>query len=88
LVTNENDVLEFCDLIVTTASAQEAILGVDLDWSKLEGRCVHINCIGSDAPGKSELATSLVEKADLLVADHLPQTKDQGEFEQAIAKDW
>ena len=86
LVKNENDLLEFCDLIVTTTSAREAILGVDLDWSRLEGRGVHINCIGSDAPGKSELATSLVEKAELLVADHLPQTKERGEFEQAITK--
>jgi ornithine cyclodeaminase len=85
LVKDPNDLLEFCDLIVTTTSAREAILGVDLDWSKLKGRGVHITCIGSDAAGKSELAMSLVEKADLLVADHLLQTKERGEFEQAIA---
>jgi ornithine cyclodeaminase len=87
LVKTPNELLEVCDLIVTTTSSRDPILGVDfMDWNKLAGRGVHITCIGSDAPGKSELASSLVEKADLLVADHLVQTTERGEFQQAIAK--
>jgi ornithine cyclodeaminase len=70
-----------CPLIVTTTSSREPLL-------KLVGgelrRPLHITCIGSDSTGKLELDPKLVAVADLLVADSRIQTRERGEFEDAI----
>lgn len=45
----------------------------------------HITAIGADSPGKQELETALVARADLRVADMLSQSLDHGEFASARA---
>jgi len=81
-VANETEeLLTSCDLIVTTTSAREPLLL----RTKNNQRAQHITCIGADATGKMELdPTSLVAKADLLVADCRRQTQERGEFEEAL----
>ena len=76
--------LRECMLIVTTTSSREPILRLDgIDTERLN---CHINCIGADASGKMELDPMLVAASDLLVADCKKQTRERGEFEEAIAK--
>ena len=51
---------------------------------RLEGRALHITCVGSDSTGKKELDDALVATADLLVADSRIQPAERGEFEDAV----
>ena len=80
-----NDLLESCNLIVTTTCAKEPILGLLENASEKRQSGLHITCIGADAPGKTELAPSLIAKADLLVADTLNQSLTRGEFQKAVS---
>jgi ornithine cyclodeaminase len=72
----------YCPLIVTTTSSREPLLK-PLQNGHLK-RPLHITCIGSDSTGKLELDPEFVKAADLLVADSRLQTKERGEFEEAI----
>lgn len=78
-----NDLLETCELIVTTTCSREPLLG--LVAGRASTRTQHITCIGADATGKMELSPELIASADLLVADSRLQTKERGEFEEAIS---
>eukprot|EP00978_Attheya_sp_CCMP212_P022680 scaffold68080_cov51-Attheya_sp.AAC.6 len=82
LASAPNDLLEQCDLIVTTTCAREPILTLTEKRKKPQ----HITCIGADAPGKMELHPSLVAQSDLLVADCLMQTKERGEYQLALSQ--
>lgn len=90
-----NDLLDNCELIVTTTSSREPVLGVDWKYtyeSSAEGRprgkipLQHITCIGSDAPGKAELGLDLLVAAERaggwLVADSKAQSAERGEFQR------
>lgn len=76
-----DELLRTCDLIVTTTSSREPVLGKHAAGRK---KAQHITCIGADAPGKTELDLKLICEADLLVADSLLQTQERGEYEMAI----
>jgi len=78
-----DQLLQDCDLIITTTASREAILGTTGLETKKSG--LTIVCIGADAPGKYELNPSLVQKADLLVADTTSQAVERGEFQMAVA---
>jgi len=69
------------DVIVTATPAPAPL--VQADW--VQPGC-HITAIGADSPGKQELDTELVAKADVRVADMLSQSLDHGEFATARAK--
>jgi ornithine cyclodeaminase len=75
----------YCPLIVTTTSSRVPLLQLIEDNRRK--RPLHITCIGSDSTGKLELDPKLVASADLLVADSRIQTKERGEFEDAIKQD-
>jgi ornithine cyclodeaminase len=45
------------------------------------GQGVHINAIGGDCPGKTELEKSILMKADIFV-EYLEQTMIEGEIQQ------
>ena len=75
-----NDLLDSCELIVSTTSSREPVLGVDWNYTwessspqygrDPEGRpkgkipLQHITCIGSDAPGKAEISLDLLVAAE------------------------
>lgn len=67
------------DVIVTTTPATEPI--VNVDWLR-SGQ--HVTAMGSDQPGKNELAPACLTRADLYVPDRLSQTRKMGELQAAI----
>lgn len=69
--------------IITTATARPGHQKVlEAGWVKPG---VHINKIGGDSPGKTELDPSLVKKCKIVV-ELLEQTKHEGEIQQVDAK--
>ncbi|MCP3056285.1 ectoine utilization protein EutC [Aurantimonas marianensis] len=68
------------DIVVTTTPSEEPIL--EAGWLA-PGQ--HVTAMGSDAEHKNEVDPALVTRADLYVADSLPQTRRLGELHHAIA---
>jgi len=66
--------------LVITATPSRAPL-IETDWLHPG---LHITAMGSDTPGKSELAPGVLAAADLYVADHLAQCAELGELAAAI----
>lgn len=75
---NLEQVCRMADVIVTTTGATAPL--VLNDWIKPG---THITAIGADAPGKQELETALVARADALFADLSAQCLDHGELSTA-----
>ena len=80
VTTDANTLLDTCNLIVTTTASKDAILD---DVRKLRPG-THITAMGSDTHDKRELSSSILEAADLLVADSIPQCLERGEIHQAL----
>ena len=83
--------------IVTCQSAREAAMGADIITTvtadkqnatiltdDMVGPGVHINAVGGDCPGKTELEKELVLRASLFV-EYPPQTRIEGELQQLDA---
>ncbi len=83
--------------IVVAGSAHEAVLGADIittvtaDKQKatilsdnMVGTGVHINAVGGDCPGKTELQRELLLRADVFV-EYPEQTRIEGEIQQMAA---
>ena len=68
------------DALITTTPAVEPVIRDE--WI---GPGLHITALGADAPGKQELETALVARADIRIADSLAQSLDHGEFAAAAA---
>jgi ornithine cyclodeaminase len=69
-----------CNLIVTTTSSNKPLLFAE---DIMPG--THITAMGSDTSGKQELESKLLEKADILIADSISQSKSRGEIFRATA---
>jgi ornithine cyclodeaminase len=69
-----------CNLIVTTTPAISPILTGQLEPG------THLTAMGSDTPDKQEVATSILQSADLVVADSISQCLVRGEIHQALKK--
>lgn len=67
------------DLIVTTTPATAPLL---LASHVRPG--THITAVGADTPGKQELESALVAKADVVVADAIRQCVERGECAHAV----
>jgi ornithine cyclodeaminase len=76
------------------ASAEEAVAGADLITTctadkqyatiltdNMVGSGVHINAIGGDCPGKTELHRDILLRSDIFV-EYPPQTRVEGEIQQ------
>ncbi len=83
--------------IVVVGSAQEAVLGADIITTvtadkrqativsdNMVGAGVHINAVGGDSPGKTELQKELLLRADVFV-EFAEQTRIEGEIQQMPA---
>jgi len=68
-----------CNLIVTTTPSELALLKVD-DIQK----GTHITAVGSDTEQKQELESKILKKADIVIADSIPQSKNRGEIYRAV----
>ncbi|OLP46269.1 ornithine cyclodeaminase [Rhizobium oryziradicis] len=70
--------IEGADIITTcTADKQYATILTD----NMVGAGVHINAIGGDCPGKTELHPDILKRADTFV-EYPPQTRIEGEIQQ------
>ncbi|OJG00075.1 ornithine cyclodeaminase family protein [Pararhizobium antarcticum] len=67
------------DIIITTTPARQPL--IPSEWI---APGTHITAVGADAPGKHELDTALVARADIRIADHLDQSLAHGEFSAAF----
>ncbi|WP_138933889.1 ornithine cyclodeaminase [Roseovarius arcticus] len=65
--------------IITTCTADKQYATILTD--NMVGAGVHINAIGGDCPGKTELAPAILERADVFV-EFPPQTRIEGEIQQ------
>ncbi|MGB0383735.1 MAG: ornithine cyclodeaminase family protein [Ardenticatenaceae bacterium] len=77
---NTPDILATCNLIVTTTPATAPLL-------KAAGKLphgLHITAVGADTAHKQELDPAILQQADLVVADSIPQCLERGEIYQAI----
>lgn len=83
--------------VVTCATAEEAIAGAQILTTctadkqnatvlsdNMVGEGVHINAIGGDCPGKTELAAGILQRSDVFV-EFPPQTRIEGEIQQMDA---
>ena len=81
-VRTANNVAELCaaaDLLITATPSRDPL--VRAEWLH-EG--MHINAVGSDSPGKQELAAECLRRADLVVVDCVAQCAAFGELRHAI----
>ncbi|MES0868432.1 ornithine cyclodeaminase [Pseudovibrio sp. SCP19] len=65
--------------IITTCTADKQNATVLSD--NMVGTGVHINAIGGDCPGKTELASGILSRSDVFV-EYPPQTRVEGEIQQ------
>ena len=76
---NAADIAASCNLIVTTTPSQTPLLmAADIRPG------THISAVGSDTPHKQELDSAILSKADIIVADSIPQCLARGEIFQAL----
>jgi ornithine cyclodeaminase len=76
--TSAEEAMEGAEIITTcTADKQNATILSD----NMVGAGVHINAIGGDCPGKTELAAAILHRSDIFV-EYPPQTRIEGEIQQ------
>lgn len=73
------EVAQDCNLLITATPSQQPLL---LEEMIQPG--THITAMGSDTSLKQELDTGILQKADLVVADSIPQCLERGEISKAI----
>jgi ornithine cyclodeaminase/alanine dehydrogenase-like protein (mu-crystallin family) len=73
------EVCRVADVLVTATPSRRPL--VDGGWLR-EG--MHVTAVGSDAPGKQELAASCLDRADLVVVDRFTQCAAFGELKHAL----
>ena len=72
------EVAQNSNLIVTTTPSEKSLLKVnDIQPG------THITAVGSDTANKQELESEILKKADLVIADSIPQSKNRGEIFRA-----
>ena len=79
--TSAEDAVEGADIITTcTADKQYATILTD----NMVGPGVHVNAIGGDCPGKTELHRDILQRSSIFV-EYPPQTRIEGEIQQLDA---
>lgn len=68
--------------VITTCTADKALATVLRDADVRPG--VHLNAIGGDCPGKTELEAAILHRADVFV-EFTPQTRIEGEIQHQVA---
>ncbi len=76
--SSPEEAIEGAEILTTcTADKQYATILTD----NMVGSGVHINAIGGDCPGKTELAKGILTRSDIFV-EYPPQTRIEGEIQQ------
>ncbi|WP_048646829.1 ornithine cyclodeaminase [Nitratireductor soli] len=79
--TSAQDAMEGAQ-IVTTATADKQYATILTD--NMVGAGIHINAVGGDCPGKTELHRDILTRSDIFV-EYPPQTRIEGEIQQLDA---
>jgi ornithine cyclodeaminase len=79
IAESPSELAKHCNLIVTTTPSELALLKAE-DIQK----GTHITAVGSDTEQKQELESELLKKADIVIADSIPQSKSRGEIYRAV----
>lgn len=66
------------DIVTSATAAKGHAKIIHGDWVRPG---THINGVGGDSPGKTEIDPSFAKKCKIVI-EHLPQTKDEGEIQQ------
>jgi len=74
-----DQVTDKCNLIVTCTASEKPLIIKD----QIKGK-IHITAMGSDTPNKQELDSTILSKADLIIADSRSQCEVRGEIYHAI----
>lgn len=77
--TDANQVAEQSNLVITATPVKDPLIGTEA-----VNPGTHITAMGSDTPGKQELAVGILQKADLVVADSISQCRERGEIAHAL----
>lgn len=75
---DSEEIAASCNLVVTTTPSTVPIL-----WGPVRPG-THITAMGSDTHDKQELDASILQSADLVVADSISQCLERGEIHQAL----
>lgn len=78
---NAQNVIENTDIITTATATKSQTQILNSEWVHAG---LHINSIGGDCPGKTELDKNILSKTKIVV-EYLPQSKVEGEIQQADA---
>jgi ornithine cyclodeaminase len=74
-----SDILKTCNLVVTATPSKKPLLSAaDLRPG------THITAVGSDTPEKQELDSGILARADVVVADSIPQCRLRGEIHKTL----
>ena len=79
IAESPSELAKHCNVIVTTTPSELALLKAE-DIKK----GTHITSVGSDTEHKQELESKLLKKADIVIADSIPQSKSRGEIYRAV----
>lgn len=81
IAASPTEVAQNCNLIVTTTPSESVLLKKeDIQPG------THITAIGSDTSDKQELDGMILQKAAIVIADSIPQSKTRGEIYHAISQ--
>jgi len=79
VATAPGDVVRASQLLITATASERPLVRAD---SLHKG--LHITAVGSDLPGKQELAAAVLLEADRLVCDRLSQCRSNGELQHLL----
>ncbi|NAS32515.1 NAD(P)-binding domain-containing protein [Flavobacteriaceae bacterium R38] len=79
IAENPSEIAKNCNLIITATPSEKALLKAE---DVQPG--THITAVGSDTSAKQELDSEILRKADLVIADSIPQSKSRGEIYRAV----
>lgn len=77
---NAKEAVTGVDIITTATAAKKQTAILEYDWL---GEGLHINGIGGDCPGKTEMDARILQHAKIVV-EYLPQTEVEGEIQQLV----
>jgi ornithine cyclodeaminase len=73
------EAVQAADVVITTTPSRSPLICAE--WLRPG---VHITAMGSDLPGKQELESAVLARADVVVADDVAQAATQGELQHAL----
>ncbi len=76
---DQGEVAASCNLLVTTTPSQEPLITAEMVRPG-----THITAMGADTPYKQELDPAILTRAQRIIADSIPQSKERGEIHHAL----